>query len=96
MSPSPHATILTDNASERRYEMPTAAGLAFVAYTLDGPRIMLDHAEVPPALEGQGVGSALVKATLDAVRARDLKVVARCGFVRAYLRRHPEYKDLVA
>ena len=89
------ATV-TDNPAARRYEMPLDGGLAFVAYTIDGRIILLDHAEVPPALEGQGVGSRLVKATLEAVRARGLKVVARCGFVRAYMRGHPEFNDLLA
>lgn len=87
---------LTDNAQANRYEMPLDGGLAFVAYRRNGDVLTLDHAEVPSALEGQGVGSRLVKATLDDVRMRGLKVVPRCGFIRAYLRRHPEYDDLVA
>jgi uncharacterized protein len=28
-------------------------------------------------------------------RSRGLKVVPRCSFVAGYLRRHPEYQDLV-
>ena len=93
-------TPIRDNSAAQRYEMTVDGGadgpaLAFVAYRLQGDNIMLDHAEVPAALEGRGVGSALVKATLEAVRVRNLKVVARCGFVRAYLRRHPEFNDLI-
>lgn len=87
---------VTDNAERQRYEMPVAGGLAFVAYRRAGDVLTLDHAEVPSALEGQGLGSRLVKATLDDIRARGLKVVPRCGFVRAYMRRHPEFIDLVA
>jgi uncharacterized protein len=33
---------------------------------------------------------------LDIVRARGQKIVPRCAFVRAYLAKHPEYRDLVA
>lgn len=87
---------LTDNAGANRYEMPVDGGLAFVAYRRNGDVLTLDHAEVPSVLEGKGLGSRLVKATLDDVRERGLKVVPRCGFIRAYMRRHPEYDDLVA
>ena len=87
---------VTDNPAANRFEMPLDGGLAFVAYRRTGDVLALDHAEVPPALEGQGVGSRLVKATLENVRARGLKVVPGCSFVRAYMRRHPEFDDLVA
>jgi uncharacterized protein len=91
---------VTDNPERNRYEMPLDAksggGLAFVAYHRNGDVLTLDHAEVPPALEGQGVGSRLVEATLEDIRARGLKVIPRCGFVRAFLRRHPEFNDLLA
>ena len=92
--------IVTDNSDKSRYEMPldgkNGSGLAFVVDRRNGDVLTLDHAEVPAALEGQGAGSRLVKATLDDIRARGLKVVPRCGFVRAYLRKHPEYGDLLA
>lgn len=87
---------ITDNAAEQRFEMLVDGGMAFVAYRRNGAVLTLDHAEVPAALEGHGVGSRLVKGTLDDVRSRGLKIVPRCSFIRAYLRRHPEYEDLLA
>ena len=87
---------LTDNASARRYEMFVEGHVAFVAYRRTENVLTLDHAEVPSALEGRGIGSRLVKATLDDVRSRGLKVVPRCSFVSAYIDRHPEYQDLLA
>lgn len=87
---------LVDNADKHRFEMRVDGGFAFVAYRFEGDVLVLDHAEVPSALEGQGVGSRLVRATLDVARTRGLKVVARCGFVRAYMRRHPEFDDIRA
>lgn len=87
---------VTDNSSRSRYEMAVDGSTAFVAYRRVDGVIMLDHAEVPAALEGRGVGSALVKATLDSVRAKGLKVVPRCSFVAAYMRRHAEYQDMLA
>ena len=61
----------------------------------DGP-LVLHHTEVDQAVEGHGLGSTLVAGALDDVRARRLAIVPLCPFVRAYLKRHPEYADLVA
>lgn len=85
-----------DNTATHRFEMAVDGHTAFVAYRRDGAVISLDHAEVPRALEGRGVGSALVRATLDAVRGQGLTVVPRCSFVAAFIRRHPDYADLLA
>ena len=51
---------------------------------------------MPPALEGRGIGSRLVRAALEKVRAEGLKVVALCPFVKAYIEKHPEEQDLLA
>ena len=56
---------------------------------------MLLHTEVLPSFEGKGLGARLVAGALDDIRARGLRVVPFCPFVRAYIRRHPDYADLV-
>ena len=53
------------------------------------------HTEVDPSFEGQGLGSALARGALDDARARGLKVKALCPFISSYLKRHPEYQDIV-
>ena len=83
-----------DNPAASRFEMASGDAVAFVEYTRAGERIVLTHTEVPEALFGQGVGSKPVRGTPDAVRAEGLKVVPRCGFVGAYIDRHPEFRDL--
>ena len=55
----------------------------------------LTHTEVPSALEGRGVGTALVRAALAHVRAEGAQVMPLCPFVVAYVKRHPEDADLV-
>ena len=57
---------------------------------------MFTHTEVVPQFEGQGLGSRLAKFALDDVRRRGLQVVPVCTFVAGYIRRHPEYHDLVS
>ena len=84
-----------DNSAASRFEMATGDAVAFVEYTRAGDRIVLTHTEVPEALSGRGVGSKLVRGTLDAVRAKGSKVVPRCEFVAAHIERHPEYRNLL-
>ena len=65
-----------DNPALGRFEMTSGGSTASVEYRRAGERIALLHTEVPEALSGKGVGSALVRGTLDAVRAEGLKVDA--------------------
>jgi uncharacterized protein len=88
---------VTDNPRASRYELwlgTTRAG--FIEYRAEPGRVLLVHTEVDPAFEGQGLGERLVAGALEDLRARGLKLVPRCSFVRAYLRRHPDQDDLVA
>ena len=87
---------IRDNPGLSRYEMDVAGGVAFIRYRRDGKVVTLLHAEVPAALRGRGLGSRLTRATLDLIRSRGDRVIARCRFVAAYLGRHPEYADLRA
>ncbi|NOY99859.1 MAG: N-acetyltransferase [Chloroflexi bacterium] len=78
-----------------RFEIHAGGHTAVLDYRLDGNVIMFTHTGVPPALEGQGVGSRIVRAGLEYAREQGHQVVPACSFVAAYIRRHPEYQDLV-
>ncbi len=85
-----------DNSEESRFELEKDGAVAIAAYELEGEVISFTHTVVPVEIEGQGIGSALIGGALEAARARDLKVIPICGFVRAYIDRHPETQDLLA
>jgi predicted GNAT family acetyltransferase len=87
---------VTNNEASSRYELPADGELAIAAYRLDGEVIAFTHTEVPEALEGQGIGSRLIRGALEDVRQRGLKVRPLCSFVRGYMERHPETRDLLA
>jgi predicted GNAT family acetyltransferase len=94
MPPQPH---VTDNPRASRYELwlgTTRAGL--IEYRSEPGVVVLVHTEIDPAFEGQGLGQRLVAGALEDLRARGLKLVPQCPFVRAYLRRHPDRADLIA
>jgi predicted GNAT family acetyltransferase len=87
---------VVDNRDKSRFELPVEGHLATAAYERHGDRIVFTHTIVPVELEGQGIGSRLVREALARVRDEGLKVVPHCAFLRAYIERHPEAQDLLA
>ncbi len=85
-----------DRPEEERYEATIGGRLAGIAAYRNRPGArVFTHTEVLPEWEGRGVGGRLAQAALDDVRARGLQAVPRCPFIAAWIRRHPEYEDLV-
>lgn len=84
-----------DNPAEGRYELTVDGYLAAAYYKLSDGVITFVHTEVPKELGGRGIGSQLVKSALDDVRARQLKIVAQCPFVKAYIEKHADYAGLL-
>jgi predicted GNAT family acetyltransferase len=89
------ASPLRDDKSRCRFELDVDGVTAFTNYRLAGNVITLEHTETPVEARGRGIASQLVEAVLKIARARGLKVVPRCPFVRTYLGKHPEYRDLL-
>ena len=87
--------VVRDNPEARRFETTVNGHLAIAEYRLVDGGIMFTHTEVPEALEGQGVGSALARAGLRSARERQLQVLPVCTFFAAYIQRHPEEQDLL-
>lgn len=86
---------LADNVANRRFELETPEGVAFVAYRRDGNVLHLVHAEVPAALGGRGLGTRLVRETLDLIRSRGERIVPVCPFIVSFVARHAEYASMV-
>lgn len=94
--PSIPPVSVSDAPERRRFEASIEGGLAgFARYVRLPDRVVFTHTEVDPAFEGRGVGSALAKGALDAVRVNGDRVEARCPFIAAYIKRHPTYADLL-
>lgn len=82
-------TVIHNEAS-RRFEIQIEGHTAELDYQLQGDTITFTHTGVPAELEGNGIGSMLVKAGLEYARVHKLKVVSLCWFVSGYIQRHPE------
>ncbi len=87
---------LRNNGEASRYEMDEQGETSWADYRLQGERLYIDHVESPPALRGTGAAGRLMKAVAQDARDRDLKITPICGYAAAWLRRSPEFKDLVA
>lgn len=86
---------IRNNEQQSRFETTIDGKTAFSAYNRDGDTLTFTHTEVPPELEGKGIAGAIVKFALDDARTQNLGVVPACSYVASYVKRHPEYGDLV-
>jgi uncharacterized protein len=91
MSTESAQITVRDNPDELRYELLVGDKPAGeILYRLRSDAVVLVHTEVAPPFEGQGLGNKLVAGALADIRARGLRPVAVCPFVRAYLQHHHE------
>ena len=86
---------VSDNPALSRYELAVDGHIAATYYEIADGVITFDHTEVPPELGGKGIGSRLVQGALDQVRAKGLKVIARCEFVKGWIDKHADYAALL-
>jgi uncharacterized protein len=85
-----------DVPARSRYELDAGGVTAVANYTMANGVMTLTHTETPLQARGQGIASQLIRGALEDIRARGLKVVPGCAFVRAYVIKHPEFRDLLA
>lgn len=88
---------VSNNTELSRYEAHIDGQLAgFAEYHLRSSSIVFTHTEVGDEFEGKGVGGALVRASLDEIRAAGVyDVVPICPFYKGWIEKHPDYADLV-
>lgn len=84
-----------NNKERQQFQVVIDGELASLEYRLNEGKIVLMHTEVPESLGGRGIGSALAEYALNYARSNHLPVKVYCPFVAAYLKRHPEYQDIV-
>jgi hypothetical protein len=84
------------NEAKHRFEARVGLEVASLVYRdrTDGTLVLV-HTEVPHALQGHGLAGQLAKTALEYARSSGRRVVVVCPFVKGYLERHPEYRDLL-
>jgi len=91
----PADPVVSHNERASRFETTVDGQLARCDYRLHESVMLLVHTEVPPPLEGRGIGASLVRAAFEHAAAAGLRVRPRCSFVAAHVARHPELHHLL-
>lgn len=95
MEQTTRTLTVTHDQPNKTFEVVVEGQIAVLNYLLDGDLITFTYTGVPAVMEGQGIGSCLVKAGMEFARSNALRVASRCSFVDTYLSRHTEYHDLL-
>ena len=70
--------------------------LAEMVYTMAGEKkMMIEHTDVDPSLQGQGIGKKLQSALVDYVREQGIQVIPLCPFANATFKRMKEWQDVL-
>lgn len=86
---------VTNNESQQRFEVHEGEEIAYLEYRYYKKDIALMHTFVPEALEGKGIAAALAQYALEWARENKKPVMVYCPYVGAFLKRHPEYNDVI-
>jgi predicted GNAT family acetyltransferase len=71
--------------------------ISYLKYTLlpDKKTLNLRMTYVPPELRGQQIAGKIVKFALEYAKENNYKIIPSCSYVEAYIKGHPEYKNIV-
>jgi uncharacterized protein len=83
---------VTNNPDKSRFEIVAGEDIAWLDYEREGDTIRYTHTEVPPALQGKGLGKKLAFAVLDYAQNNNLEVEAICPVVIKAVKENPQYQ----
>jgi len=87
---------IVNNKRQFRFEITFPSGeIATMEYRWLRGNMVIMHTLVPASERGKRVGDKLARHVLEHARAHNLKVIVYCPFVTLYIKKHPEYGDLV-
>lgn len=88
--------LIQHNLAQHRFEVTVDGVLCVCDYRLRDGVATFTHTGVPAAVGGRGIAAALVGAALAWARDEGLKVHPACSYVATYMRRYPEFQDLIS
>lgn len=59
-------------------------------------QMVIEHTEVDPGFQGEGVGKKLVHHSAEFARENNLKIVPQCAYAKKILERTSDYDDVLA
>ena len=86
-----------NNKKRFRFEVTFDDGeTAYLAYRWKKADMLLMSTFVPAEHRGQGIAAQLAEAALQHAKSNNLKVQVYCPFIKQYMDKHPEYKELLS
>lgn len=83
-----------DNRQLHRFELTVDGQVVFADYRRQPGRLVITYVEAPTALRGAGAAGRLMQGMLELARGEGVKVLPLCPYAKAWMVRHPEFKDL--
>jgi predicted GNAT family acetyltransferase len=83
------------NVTQQRFELRVGDVLCLIDYRRSPGKLIIYHTEVPQPLEGRGLAACMTRAALDFARSENLQVEPRCPYTAAFIRKNPEFADLL-
>ena len=87
--------VIADQRFEQGFSDPEGQLRAvFADYAVQGTTRVILHVEADPALRGTGAAGQFMQSLAQHARVEGLKLVPRCSYAVAWLKRHPEFSDV--
>lgn len=78
-----------------RFTITVDDHLGALYFDLSDEVMVINSVQVPKAIGGRGIAGKLTRRALDQARSDGLTVDPVCPYVKRWLERHPDYRDLV-
>jgi len=89
-------TEVRNNTDQERFEVWIDGKVVGLAdYSLQGDTRAFTHTEVDAEFQGRGVAGQLIEEALKDTQEQGLNAAPQCSYVSAYIRKHPEFLELV-
>ncbi|MEQ8926858.1 MAG: GNAT family N-acetyltransferase [Fulvivirga sp.] len=86
---------IVNNKTNYQFETIVEGEKAELQYRIRNNTLYYMHTWVPESIEGRGIASSLAKFGLEYARRKNYQIVIYCPFVVAYVKKHPEYLELL-
>jgi len=86
---------VSHNQAGQCFEAMVDGHRCVVDYILRDGVMTVTHTGVPDAVGGRGIAAELTQFVLDAATRAGWQLIPACSYTAAYVRRHPEYSNLL-
>ena len=87
---------VVNNEQQMQFQAKVDQELAVMEYRWYHGDLAIMHTYVPDAGKGKGYANALAEFAISYAKEKNLKMKIYCVFMQGYMKRHPEYNDLIS